>query len=132
MFKSGMIENNLRIGCSANVRLPIFVESAELHGPEETRNTIPVRNGGAAIHARKPGLYRLACDGAELKFSVSAISRSESDLSGLVTGKWGEWKEIEIFGDEYRSINWILVLFAIGVLAIHQMAVFRMKGGAGV
>jgi hypothetical protein len=57
--------------------------------------------------------------------AVNALSRDESDLRECASGRWGDWLDEASMRLEYRSVAWILLLLALGVVTIHLFLVSR-------
>ncbi|MGE0083644.1 MAG: BatA domain-containing protein [Desulfococcaceae bacterium] len=117
----GLGESNVRAGTplffvpenkSARVRMIL---------PDLTEHDVPVTDGKAYIQADQPGIYKIKSGDSESLFAVNFFSPEESDLSGCVSGQWGNWNDSESLRSDSLPLAWIFLLLALAGLAVHLM-----------
>jgi hypothetical protein len=77
-----------------------------------------------------PGLYELKTEKGQYRFTVNAISKTESDLTKATTGKWGKWQQAGLYWWEYRPLDWLLLLIALTTLTIHRLITANQQKGS--
>ncbi|MCP4375346.1 MAG: VWA domain-containing protein [bacterium] len=115
----GMERTNIRLGLRGRVALPNAEKTITVTEPDGKKRTSPVTDRSAFITARKPGVYTVKAKAVKYQFSVNALSPAESDLRTCVTDEWGDWKSDSAIAVEYRSLSWLLLLLALGMIAAH-------------
>jgi hypothetical protein len=129
-LQAGLSRPNLRLGEDAVLTLATPRESVQVVGPDSQLRTALVRDKRVVLRGEEVGLYEVTVPGGEGKypFAVNALSRDESDLSGCVTDRWGDWLDETSLRLEYQAVDWLLLLVAVGVVSLHLFVVAREAG----
>ena len=127
----GLRRANLRLGELAALRVGSAAETVTLTPPDGKPRPVPVRDREAFVRAEEVGRYELREGDVRHAFAVNALRREESDLSGCVSGEWGEWADERGHGLEGRSFAWVLVLLATLALTVHLLLVGRKFSRSG-
>jgi hypothetical protein len=129
-LQPGLSRPNLRLGEDALLTLATPRESVQVVGPDGKPRTALVRDKRVVLRGEEVGLYEVTVPGEEGKyqFAVNALSREESDLSGCVTSRWGDWLDETSLRLEYQPVDWILLLLALAVVSLHLFLVAREAG----
>lgn len=122
----GLRQANLRLGGEAKLLVQSGVGTIGVIDPARQTRQLPVRDNSVAIKADAVGVYELTADQTKYAFAVNALSREESDLTQARSGRWGNWANAPSFQWEYRSIVWLLLLLALGILVIHGWMASRL------
>jgi hypothetical protein len=93
--------------------------------PGRQARDVPVKGKRLTLRADEPGLYEIVDGGQRWAFAANVQHPDESDLRGCASGRWGEWLDETTLRLEYRSVAWLLLLMALGVLALHWFLVAR-------
>jgi hypothetical protein len=122
---------NIRLGEIVTIAFPTPPrESIRLTGPGGKERTIVARGRTVTLKPEDVGSYTIKGDESEFAFAVNALNRDESDLTGCVPGKWGDWLDETSLQLEYRSVAWVVLLVLLGVLTLHLIVAAR-PGRAG-
>jgi hypothetical protein len=121
----GLRRSNVRLGERATLVLRSTQESVELVGPGGESHKLPVQAGQVSARGADVGVYEFVTLEKRYAFSVNALSREESDLRECESGRWGDWLDETSLRLEYRSVAWLMLLLAVGVLSAHLWLVAR-------
>ncbi len=139
----GMLTPNVRLGETAAIVLARDAKEVEVTLPDKSSRKLVVRGRRAVVQADRPGLYLIDTpDGGApgtpgQQFSVNALSRDESDLTGCQTGRWGSWNPGTMYSwsaayqDREIGLGWALLLGALALMTGHAALVARSSGGRG-
>ncbi|MBN1844707.1 MAG: BatA and WFA domain-containing protein [Sedimentisphaerales bacterium] len=75
--------------------------------------------------ADRPGIHEIRSSTETARFAVNALQPDESDLRRNGSGRWGNWRDEATLQREYRRIDWVFLLGALGVLAVHAGLIHR-------
>jgi hypothetical protein len=127
----GLAKVNLRLGETAVLNVAPDVDAVEVVAPNGTRRRVAAHGGKMVVPADEIGRHELHAGGETYAFAVNAVNPQESDLSGCVSGRWGEWQE-DSPEVEARGLAWVFVLLAAAVLTAHLALVKKpVTGGRG-
>src|SRR5271166_5169817 len=122
---------NSRLGETVTIAFPTPPrENVRLTLPGGKERTLSARGRTVALKPEDVGSYAIKGDESEFSFAVNALNREESDLTGCVSGKWGDWLDETSVQLEYRSVVWAVLLGVLGVLTLHLILATR-QGRAG-
>lgn len=124
----GVGRPNLRLGEDATVRFRSAHETADVTLPTGEKRPLPVIGKQLTIHSDDVGTFTVDAGDEHYFLTAAALRPDESDLSRAQSGRWGNWLDETLLHEEYRSITWLLLLLALGVLALHMLLLRR--GGA--
>jgi hypothetical protein len=124
----GLSRANVRLGEEAVLTLHAHADAVQVAGPDGSTQPVLVQGKRAAVGAEDVGLYEILTAEGNFPFAVNALSQDESDLSACASGRWGDWLDETTLRLEYQSVDWALLLAALGVLTVHTMLV---AAGAG-
>ena len=127
----GMLTPNVRLGETAAIVLAQDAKELEVTSPDKSVRKLGVRGRRAVVLADRPGLYLIDTPGGQRQFSVNALSRDESDLTGCQTGRWGSWNRSASYQDREIGVGWALLLGALALMTGHAAIVARSSGGRG-
>jgi hypothetical protein len=119
----GLKEVNYRLGTEVEVT----AASATLNilGPDRSIRQVPVRSDPVLFRTEQVGLHALMTDQWTNLFAVNFLAPEESDLTGCITGEWGQWLQEQDVRYEYESVLWLFLLLALGVLTWHLSVLAR-------
>ncbi|MCI0642230.1 MAG: BatA domain-containing protein [Gemmataceae bacterium] len=131
----GLRATNLRLGQSAVLKVggplreppaangtrsvPTTMDSIAVRKPSGASQKLNVHSRRATILTDDVGVYEVRSGDKNYSFAVNALSAEESDLSSCVSGRWGEWTEDGVPESALRTVAWVLLLLALGVLTWH-------------
>lgn len=122
----GMSHVNARPGLPVRYNLPSTIAAVTVtrytafeDEPNEPPVRIEVRAGTASLDTDRPGVYRVQAGTESRRYVVNALSTTESDLRGAVTGERGVWNDEQALRTDYRGLAWALGLAALALLALH-------------
>jgi Aerotolerance regulator N-terminal len=111
---------NIRLGETVTIAFPTPPrENVRLTPSGGKERILSARGRTVALKPEDVGSYTIKGDGSEFAFAVNALNRDESDLTGCVPGKWGDWLDETSVQLEYRSVVWAVLLVLLGVLTLH-------------
>ena len=127
----GPTRPNVRLGETVTVAFPtILKDPVRLKPPGGDTHTLTAHGRTVAIKTEEVGQYGVKGGDSEFVFAVNALNRDESDLTGCLPGKWGNWFDETTIHLEYRSVGWAVLLLLLGVLTLHLFLAAR-SGSAG-
>jgi hypothetical protein len=121
----GLDRSNVRLGERVALTFATPVEKVRVAVPGRPPRDVPVKGKRLTLRADEPGTYEILDGAQRYAFSANVQHPDESDLRGCVGGQWGEWLDETTLRLEYRSVAWLLLLLALGVLALHWFLVAR-------
>jgi hypothetical protein len=121
----GLARANLRLGDAAVLKVPAGLEAAVVTAPDGSRQTVPAHGRQVILRPEEVGRYEVLSAASKHAFAVNALSARESDLTGCVTGRWGEWAEDAGGWLEARGLSWLLLLLVVGLLTAHLALLAR-------
>jgi hypothetical protein len=121
----GLARANLRLDDSAMLTVRAGVDTVDVAAPGATPRPLPVHNRRVTLALSEPGLYTFRAGDATYRAAANALSRTESDLSAAVTGRWGRWADQTGTNLSHESFAWILLLAAAAVLTLHLFVAQR-------
>jgi hypothetical protein len=126
--KPGLPRANYRLGEQVALTFATPRESTNLSRPDRSRLTMPVQDRRLVMRPDEVGVWSIDADDESASFAVNALSANESDLTGCVSGRWGDWLDETSLRLEYQSIAWILLLLVLAIATIHLLLVARGRG----
>jgi hypothetical protein len=127
--KPGLHRVNFRLGEQAAMTFATPRESVALVRPDGTRETVPVQERRLIVRPDEVGDWSIEADEESASFAVNALAADESDLSGCVSGRWGDWLDETSLRLEYQSVSWILLLLVLALALLHLLLVGRSSRG---
>jgi hypothetical protein len=121
----GLRQKNLRLGGDAELTVEPGVESVNVVDPRQATRKLPARDKSVLIRADVAGVYEIDANQNRYSFAANALRREESDLTQAASGRWGNWANSTALQWEYRSVAWVLLLLALGALAVHAWLIAR-------
>jgi aerotolerance regulator-like protein len=121
----GLRQKNLRLGGEAALTVESGVESVSVVDPRHVARRLPARDRSVLIRADVAGVYEISANQNKYSFAANALRREESDLTQAAPGRWGNWANSTALQWEYRSVAWVLLLLALGALAVHAWLIAR-------
>ena len=103
-----------------------------LTAPDGSRQQLEPIDRELIIEATQPGIYRLKTPDREFAFAANLMRYRESDISNADNGRWGQWAQARLYWWEYKPVDWLLVLAAMGLLTAHSYVSCRIERGPGV
>jgi hypothetical protein len=123
---------NIRLGETATVTFPTPPrENVRLTLPGGETRSLAARGRTVTVKPEEVGSYTIKADESEYALAVNALNRDESDLTGCIPGKWGDWLDETSIHLEYRSVVWAVLLVLLGVMTLHLILAAR-QGRAGL
>jgi hypothetical protein len=125
----GMLTPNVRLGETAALVLAQDAKEVEVISPDKSSRKLAVRGRRVMIPADRPGLHlidtghQVPMVAGQRQFSVNALSRDESDLTGCQTGRWGSWNQSAAYQDREIGLGWALLLGALALMTGHAALV---------
>ncbi|HTU16975.1 MAG TPA: BatA and WFA domain-containing protein [Gemmataceae bacterium] len=126
--KPGLHRTNYRLGEQVSLTFPTPGEPVVVVRPDHTRQTMPVQDRRLTLRPDEVGVWSIEAGEESTAFAVNALSANESDLTGCVTGRWGDWLDETSLRLEYQSIAWILLLLVLAIATVHMLLVARSSG----
>lgn len=126
--KPGLHRANFRLGEQVAMTLATPRPTVSVIRPDGSRQTMPVQERRLVVRPDEVGVWSIEADDESTSFAVNALSANESDLSGCVSGKWGDWLDETSLRLEYQSIAWILLLLVLAIATVHLLLVARSSG----
>ncbi|HEY7314754.1 MAG TPA: BatA domain-containing protein [Gemmataceae bacterium] len=126
--KPGLKRENLRLGEQAVLSFATPHERVTVVRPDGTRQTLPVQDRRLIVRGDEAGVWSVEADDESASFAVNALSAEESDLTGCVSGRWGDWLDETSLRLEYQSIAWLLLLLVLAIATLHLLLVARSSG----
>ena len=123
--KPGLHRANFRLGEQVALNFATPREPVAVVHPDRTRQTMPVQDRRLSVRPDEVGVWSIEADEESASFAVNALSANESDLSGCVSGRWGDWLDETSLRLEYQSIAWILLLLVVAIATVHLILVAR-------
>lgn len=120
---TGLREQNIRLGSVAELQTNAALVTVT--PPNRAPLQLPVSQGRGQIPADAPGLYQIRDGANQWQFAVNALQKSESDLTGHASGRWGNWANATEFEWDYRNCAWVLLLVALLSLVAHSWLTHR-------
>ncbi|MGH7225718.1 MAG: hypothetical protein ACRELF_21070, partial [Gemmataceae bacterium] len=117
--KPGLHRFNFRLGEQVAMTFAVPRPSVDVVPPDGTRQTMPVQEGRLVLRPDEVGVWSIEAGEESASFAVNALSANESDLSGCVSGRWGDWLDETSLRLEYQSIAWILLLLVLAIATVH-------------
>jgi hypothetical protein len=121
----GLRQKNLRLGGDAALTVESGVESVSVINPQSVTRRFAARDKSVLIRADVAGVYEISANQNKYSFAANALQREESDLTQTASGHWGNWANSTALQWEYRSVTWVLLLLALGALAVHAWLIAR-------
>ena len=97
--------------------------------PDGRRFDLPAGAGAAVIDTDKAGIYEIAAGQRTYSLAANVLYGEESDLSDCGSGYWGNWLKTDAHRRGYRSIAWVFLLAALGLLTVHAAMIATTTGG---
>jgi hypothetical protein len=126
--KPGLHRVNFRLGEQAALTFATPRESVAVVRPDGTRQTMPVQDRRLVVRPDEVGVWSIEAGEESAAFAVNALSANESDLTGCISGRWGDWLDETSLRLEYQSIAWILLLLVLAIATTHLLLVARGRG----
>jgi len=126
--KPGLERNNLRLGEKAVLTFAAPRAAVTVMRPDGRRRTVPVQDRRLVVRADHTGVWSIEADDDSTSFTANALSAEESDLSGCVSGRWGDWLDETSLRLEYQNIAWMLLLLVLALASVHLLLVARGRG----
>jgi hypothetical protein len=123
--KPGLHRVNFRLGEQVGLTFATPRPTVAVVHPDGTRQTVPVQDRRLTVRPDEVGVWSIEADEESASFAVNALSANESDLTGCVSGRWGDWLDEASLRLEYQSIAWILLLLVVAIATIHLLLVAR-------
>jgi hypothetical protein len=126
--KPGLHRVNFRLGEHVTLTFATPRPSLEVVHPDGARQTVPVQDRRLSVRPDEVGIWFIDADEESASFAVNALSADESDLTGSVSGRWGDWLDETSLRLEYQSVGWVLLLLAVAIATLHLFLVARGRG----
>ena len=126
--KSGLHRVNFRLGEQVALTFATPRPSVVLVHPDGVRQIMPVQDRRLSVRPDEVGIWSIDAEEESASFTVNAVSADESDLTGCISGRWGDWLDETSLRLEYQSIAWILLLLAVAIVTVHLLLVARGRG----
>lgn len=126
--KPGMHRVNYRLGEQVTLTFATPRPNVSVTRPDGGQQSVPVQDLRLALRPDEVGIWSIHADEESASFAVNALSVNESDLTGCVSGRWGNWLDETSLRLEYQSISWILLLLVVGIATLHLLLVARSRG----
>ena len=104
--------------------------SIKLISSQNKIHSIPTAQEQVVIELNETGIHTIVEDDVEHEFVVNMTSYRESDITKATSQKWGQWDEAKLFWWEYRPLDWLFLLIALGLLVLHRFITSRQLEGA--
>lgn len=123
--KPGLHRGNFRLGEQVGLTFATARPTVAVVHPDGTRQAMSVQDRRLIVRPEEVGVWSIEADEESASFAVNALSANESDLTGCVSGRWGDWLDEISLRLEYQSIAWILLLLVVAIATIHLLLVAR-------
>jgi hypothetical protein len=123
--KPGLHRANFRLGEQVALTFATPRPEVAVISPDGTRQPMPVQERRLVVRPDAVGVWSIEADEESASFAVNALSANESDLTGCVSGRWGDWLDETSLRLEYQSIAWILLLLVLAIATVHLLLVAR-------
>jgi hypothetical protein len=123
--KPGLHRVNYRLGEQVALTFAAPRESVVVVHPDGKREMMAVQDRRLTVRPEEVGVWSIEADDESASFAVNALAADESDLSGCVSGRWGDWLDETSLRLEYQSIAWLLLLLVLGIALVHLFLVAR-------
>jgi hypothetical protein len=130
--KPGLHRANFRLGEQVALTLATSRPSVAVVHPDRTRQVVVVPDRRLVLRPDEVGVWSLDADADSSSFAVNALSADESDLTGCVSGRWGDWLDETSLRLEYQSIAWILLLLVLMIATLHLLLARRLGNALGI
>jgi hypothetical protein len=121
--KPGLHRVNFRLGEQVTLTFATPCPSVAVMHPDGARQTVPVQDRRLSVRPDEVGIWFIDAEEESASFAVNTLSANESDLTGCVSGRWGDWLDETSLRLEYQSIAWILLLLAVAIATLHLLLV---------
>jgi hypothetical protein len=125
----GITEANIRLGGQATLILSNDTKNIEQVKPDGEKEIIPVQNAMLEINADERGIYHLRDSEREYRFAVNLLSRDESSLATVGSGKFGHWSIGTSTTEQYQSLTGLFLLLSLCALVGHHMIIAGNRRG---
>jgi hypothetical protein len=126
--KPGLHRVNYRLGEQVALTFSTPRPTVAVVRPDGTRQTTPVQDRRLTVRPDEVGVWSIEAEEESTSFAVNAVSANESDLTGCVSGRWGDWLDETTLRLEYQSIAWILLLLVLAIATVHLLLATRASG----
>jgi hypothetical protein len=126
--KPGLHRANFRLGEQVALTFATPRTTVAIVRPDGTRQTMAVQDRRLTVRPNEVGVWSIEAEEESSSFAVNALSADESDLTGCVSGRWGDWLDETTLRLEYQSIAWILLLLVLAIATVHLFLVARSRG----
>lgn len=123
--KPGLHRVNFRLGEQVGLTFATPRPAVAMARPDGTQQTMPVQDRRLTVRPDEVGVWSFSAGDESASFAVNALSANESDLSGCVSGRWGDWLDETSLRLEYQSISWILLLLVVVIVTVHLLLVAK-------
>jgi hypothetical protein len=127
MEKPGLHRTNFRLGEQVTLTFATPRPSVAVIHPDSLRQIVPVQDRRLSVRPDEVGIWSIDAEEESASFAVNALSANESDLTGCVSGRWGDWLDETSLRLEYQSIAWILLLLAVAITTLHLFLVAKKR-----
>jgi hypothetical protein len=121
----GLSRLNLRLGDDTTLTLRSSLPNIQITEPTETQRSLTVQGRRVVLRPDDTGVYQIQVPDETYRVAVNALNEEESDLTGCVAGRWGDWLDDTTLRLEYQNIAWTLLLAALGALTLHTYLIAR-------
>ncbi len=125
--KPGLHRVNFRLGEPVALTFATPRPTVAVVHPDGMRQTMAVQDRRLIVRPDEVGIWSIEAEEESASFAVNALSANESDLTGCVSGRWGDWLDETTLRLEYQSIAWILLLVILGIATVHLFLAARAK-----
>jgi hypothetical protein len=126
--KPGLHRVNFRLGEQVALTFATPRPTVVVVHPDGSRQVVSVQDRRLTVRPDEVGVWSIEAEEESAFFAVNALSANESDLSGCVSGRWGDWLDETSLRLEYQSIAWILLLLVVAIATLHLLLVARGRG----
>ncbi len=126
--KPGLHRTNFRLGEQVSLTFATPPPPVAVLRPDRSRQMTPVPELRLTVRPDEVGVWSIEAGDESASFAVNALSADESDLTGCVSGRWGDWLDETSLRLEYQSIAWILLLLILAIATVHLLLVARSNG----
>ncbi len=123
--KPGLHRVNYRLGEQVALTFATPRLTAAIVPPDGARQAVAVQDRRLSVRPDQVGIWSLEAEEESASFAVNALSANESDLTGCVSGRWGDWLDETSLRLEYQSISWILLLLVVAIATLHLFLVAK-------
>jgi hypothetical protein len=123
--KPGLHRANFRLGEQVALTFATPRQEVVVVSPDGILQTMPVQDRRLIVRPDAVGVWTIEADEESASFAINALSANESDLTGCVSGRWGDWLDETSLRLEYQSIAWILLLLVLAIATVHLLLVAR-------